>query len=97
MGFDFEERRNKYDWDTVYLALQTYKELHGHLLVPFSYKIPSDDTRWPEELRGLNLGNICFGIRNKGFYVNQHKEELLSIGFVFEKQKHRSCWKKQLS
>lgn len=36
----------------IYLALQTFKALNGHVNVPQSFVVPTDDDRWAEEIRG---------------------------------------------
>jgi hypothetical protein len=44
MGFEFAPQNYKYRWDKVKLALLTYKELNGDLLVPTSFVVPEDDS-----------------------------------------------------
>jgi hypothetical protein len=43
------------------LALITYKEIKGDLLVPSRF-VPSDNDAWPEQLRGMKLGITVDGI-----------------------------------
>jgi hypothetical protein len=93
MGFDFEVRREKLSWETVLLALQTFRSINGNLLVPFAYSVPLGDVRWPQELWGIKLGTIVNGIRIRDYYKS-HKSELLSMGFVYDKLRNRTCWKK---
>jgi Helicase associated domain len=88
MGFDFKRRINYGVWDTTRQALQVYKDLHGHLLVPQVFVIPTDDPKWPEQIRGLKLGEIVSGIRTKGYYQN-YKDELQEMGFCFERLRNR--------
>jgi hypothetical protein len=93
MGFDFSDRMNKYDWSAVRDALVTFKGIQGDTLVPYSFIIPSGDSQWAERLWGMKLGQVVSGIRVKGYYSG-HREELQSLGFVFDKQRNRSCWRK---
>lgn len=65
-------------------ALLVYKNIYGHLSVPYHYAIPLDDERYSMEFRGKALGSIV----NNIIYNRQYKEfeqELLSIGFTYEK------------
>ena len=98
MGFDFSLRRDKIGWETARLALQTYKDLNGHLLIPAKYQVPSGDMQWSEKLWGMKLGKLCSGIRikSKSSYKD-HREEILAMGFVFERQKKRSCYRKPIT
>jgi Helicase associated domain len=93
MGFDFNDRRNIYDWEAVLLALQTYKHRNGHLMVPFSFKVPQGDIQWPEKSWGMNLGNVVSSIRTKNYYLKHH-DELRTMGFEFKKLVNRTTSKK---
>eukprot|EP00596_Hydrurales_sp_CCMP1899_P011028 CAMPEP_0119041934 /NCGR_PEP_ID=MMETSP1177-20130426/14218_1 /TAXON_ID=2985 /ORGANISM="Ochromonas sp, Strain CCMP1899" /LENGTH=128 /DNA_ID=CAMNT_0007008365 /DNA_START=259 /DNA_END=645 /DNA_ORIENTATION=+ len=52
---------------------------------PERFVIPSDDAVWPEACWGMKLGMVADQIRVKGAYKD-HKEDLIQIGFDFEKQ-----------
>jgi len=80
LGFSFE--RQVGDFPQVRMALLAYKELHGDLQVPSDY-VPAE--RYPEEVRGMELGNAVNNVRNNRYYED-HKEELLAMGFDFNKQ-----------
>jgi len=84
VGFDYEKQRG--DFDLVKEALLIYKEIFGNLNVPRSYIIPLDDIRYPERMRGNLLGRIVSHIRNNDCY-SEHKEELIALGFDYEKQR----------
>lgn len=53
-------------FDMVYDALVIYKKLHGDLLVPQAFFVPSENNVWPEELWGLKLGVRVSAIRCQG-------------------------------
>jgi hypothetical protein len=83
LGFDFEYQ--KFTFDEIMRALLRFKQIFGDLLVPKLYVISPDDTDYPEEVRGMNLGT-CVGSIRKGSYLKK-KEELLAIGFVYSVRK----------
>ena len=64
--------------------LLRYKELYGNMLVPQSFVVPWTD-EWPEEMWRVKLGRAVNNIRNGGDHKDK-REELIAIGFVFEKQ-----------
>lgn len=64
LGFVWNVR--KYQGDRIVLALQTYKEVHGDIHVPKRFQCPSDDPRWPPEVRTLKLGYNLSNVRNRG-------------------------------
>jgi hypothetical protein len=85
MGFDFSDRKSRYDWESIRLALNTFKDIHGHMNVPRKYDLPRDDPRWPEQTWGIKLGNVGSVIRIRGCYKSHH-DELREMGFVFERK-----------
>jgi hypothetical protein len=85
MGFDYTSQSVEHGWDNVKLALETYKKLHGDLLVPVKFSVPQNDSAWPIEIWGMNLGSIVNGIRRITIHVD-HREELLAMGFDYSSQ-----------
>jgi len=83
IGFDFSCQIGQYE--EVKQALLAYKKLHRKLLVPFDFTIPEGDPHYPKEVWGMNLGNVVDRIRRSRNYED-HKEELLAMGFDFNKQ-----------
>ncbi|KAF0727135.1 hypothetical protein Ae201684P_019405 [Aphanomyces euteiches] len=72
-------------WETKIVALVTYKQIHGDLLVAYSYRVPSDDPRWPKETWGLKLGHAVHNIRQNGHDMsNERRRQLLELGFVWD-------------
>ncbi|KAK1939960.1 hypothetical protein P3T76_008283 [Phytophthora citrophthora] len=52
-------RRKPKRFASLATALQVFHEQNGHFLVPYTFQVPTDNSRdnlWPEETRGLNLG-----------------------------------------
>ena len=44
-------------------ALLKYKEVHGHMHVPFRFVVPSDE-QWPQEMWEMMLGKMVSEIRS---------------------------------
>lgn len=55
IGVSFEQRSNFYKRDDVMKTIQVYKSLYGHLNVPRSFVVPSDE-RFPKEMWGAKIG-----------------------------------------
>ncbi|OQS03932.1 hypothetical protein THRCLA_03783, partial [Thraustotheca clavata] len=67
-----------------FLALRTYKQIFGDLLVPERFHVPEDPT-WPSEIWNLHLGRVVRKIRSFGpDGPVQRKDELNAMGFVWE-------------
>lgn len=64
--------------------LKTYKSIYGNLFIPSKFKVPVNDSRWPEEYHGYRLGSLASKLRgiraNKKFYTNE-LEQLKLMGF----------------
>ena len=79
---------NMYDWKGQYAleALLAYQEVHGDLLVPAAFVVPSE-APWPEEVWGMKLGlRLRLGLRLGSLedFVKNHPErraELDALGF----------------
>ena len=80
IGFDYTPR-SEVLFQTVKLALQRYKELHGDMLVPSNFIVPKSKL-WPRSLLGLRLGMTVYNIRRGSCYVSR-RDELESIGFDY--------------
>lgn len=62
--FDFSRQGwEHYGWDCVKLALLTYKQLNEDLLVAQSFRVPYDDSRWPDNTWGMKLGKTVSKLR----------------------------------
>jgi hypothetical protein len=75
------------EWsERILPALEVFRQLNGHCRVPKAFVVPSDE-KWPEQSRGLKLGNTVNQIRTKGTYAAQvarDKSRLLEVGFVWD-------------
>jgi hypothetical protein len=91
MGFDYSPQRNKFGWEQVKLVLETYKELHGDLLVPIAFAVPINDSAWPEEMWGMSLGTFVSTVRQGKSYVD-YRKELLTMGFDYSFQIQQHGW-----
>jgi len=92
MGFLWE--RLQPEWNLVLEALVTYKLLHGAVLVPGSFVVPTRENDWPIATWGLPLGNCVYRIRNRGDFlkgdnVASRRHQLDGLGFVWDVQEHR--------
>lgn len=82
---------NDVRFQKVYLALQTYVQVYGDLLVPQPFTVPKS-TEWPEETWGLRLGARVNAIRSQGTFINTNpdrKQMLDDLGFVWSPPKQR--------
>ncbi|KAF0743502.1 hypothetical protein Ae201684P_020106 [Aphanomyces euteiches] len=82
----------KHQWELFMEALNIYKTLHGHVIVPTDFQVPEDDAQWPAHLwafkLGIKVGNIR---RDKAKVPLERKKELDEIQFVWNaNQLHRS-------
>ncbi|OWY94453.1 hypothetical protein PHMEG_00035809, partial [Phytophthora megakarya] len=79
---------NRYKWDHFGLpALRRFRDLNGHLSVPYDFRIPSDTSQWPEHLWGQCLGSKVHNMRNNGKRDMQRvrdKKVLDEMGFVWD-------------
>jgi len=96
INFDFEkldmanEKSNstKVDADLcpfehIFEAMQIYKKIHGHVVIPSSFTVPKNDS-WPKNVHGKKLGQICFSIRSRNLYIKDdesRKAQLMTLGF----------------
>jgi hypothetical protein len=94
IGFNYgPKNKSRYrGYELIKAALQTYEDLHGDMLVPATFVVPTNDTTWPEETRGLNLGSVVSNIRLEQSYV-KNRADLESIGFDFNSQQKRYGYK----
>lgn len=71
--------RNKYNFDVIYLGLQAFKQVHGHVKVPERFVVERNDRSYPEEARGIPLGQLLAHIRRHGTH-KAHREKLEQLG-----------------
>jgi hypothetical protein len=66
--------------DVFCSALEAYKKVHGTLEIPRKFKIPLDDTNYPQETWGLPLGDRCYNVHRLNLFAI-HRQKLNEIGF----------------
>ena len=78
-----------YERDRLMNALKAYRETHGDLLVPTSFKFPSD---YPDvTLRGFKLGQSVSCIRYRSIKISDNEKQTLdSLGFVWNPRSSRT-------
>jgi hypothetical protein len=83
-------------WRKKLLALNIFKDIHGHLCVPQRFVVPTDDQRWPIDTYGLNLGKVVSDLRHRKNGLPQNQLHALeALGFDWGLS-HREKWRKQL-
>ncbi|KAG9404842.1 hypothetical protein AC1031_005051 [Aphanomyces cochlioides] len=70
----------KSSWSDKLAALETYKQIYGHLLVP---EVPSNDSKWPANTRGMQLGVLVNNLRTRDPPQDQ-RVQLDALGFVWD-------------
>ncbi|ETW06408.1 hypothetical protein, variant 1 [Aphanomyces invadans] len=83
-------------WEIKVLALSTYKDIYGDLLVPYSFKTPSETDyrancpheglhRWPQETWNIKLGHAVHNLRQNVDDMPANRRDILnSMGFVWD-------------
>ncbi|KDO20929.1 hypothetical protein SPRG_14020 [Saprolegnia parasitica CBS 223.65] len=80
-------------WALRVRALAVYKELHGHVVVPYRYSVPKDDERWPRETWALPLGNVVHKLRQSHASLPADRRDALeALGFAFSGLKTTLTW-----
>jgi len=72
-------------------GLETYVALHGDADVPQKFAVPDAGGPWPNESRGLPLGNRVAAVRSRGTYLGGADRDariaaLDALGFVWAKR-----------
>lgn len=80
LGYDVEP---SIKFEDVRDALIKFKELEEHSQVPCDFRIPREDNRYPEHVRGMHLGSAVHGAQINGLY-EQHHNELKELGVNFK-------------
>jgi hypothetical protein len=65
-------------WENKWKALETYKRLHGHLLVPQAFNVPDNDMLWPAQTWGMKLGRVVDKLREYAGNLTHEKTEALT-------------------
>ena len=81
LGFQWNVRHRLNSFDILNILI-LYKDIHGNLNIPTSYKIPSIEP-WPASLHGWKLGQRIAHIRNRGDY-KEIREDLDLLCFPWD-------------
>ncbi|KDO24572.1 hypothetical protein SPRG_20895 [Saprolegnia parasitica CBS 223.65] len=73
-------------WTLTLTALETFKALHGHLLVPGQYVIPHS-APFPRDVWGMQLGYTVDNLRRRAISADR-RDDLDAIGFVWDHPEH---------
>lgn len=97
-GLPLRKRKKRTTNDTAAfelhkLAINTFKEINGHLLVTQTFVIPSNDPQWPQAIWGMKFGQVMRTIRRGFLYADRHTE-LLELGFSFSYSSRESGWER---
>ena len=83
-------QESRKQWHALCGALDAYKALHGDMLVPQKFVVPSDGSLSPpftEEMRGFRLGHTVMTLRSQGNDIleahPQRRQELDEMGFAW--------------
>ena len=92
MGFSFSTLPKKQlNVEELIQGLKIYQQIHGHMLVPASFK-PETDVNWPQEFKDLPLGKLVERARylNKTDQLDSEvKEYLTSEGMIWVAKKFK--------
>ncbi|ETW08087.1 hypothetical protein, variant [Aphanomyces invadans] len=93
LGFVWDS--HELTFDIKVMALQTYKQLHGHVHVPFEFRVPDNHDVWPARCWKLKLGRAVHDLRCRGDHLAQERRDVLdSLGFVWDS--HELNWDMKL-
>ncbi|EQC37712.1 hypothetical protein SDRG_04739 [Saprolegnia diclina VS20] len=71
-------------WYDTLLALQVYKNLHGHMRVPRTFEVPGDSPEWPDDLWHMKLGMKVAYLRARAEKLPPAKRaQLDDLGFLW--------------
>ncbi|KAF0685959.1 Aste57867_22211 [Aphanomyces stellatus] len=83
-----------HQWDMKKQALETFKQVHGNLLVPQTFDVPANDPQWPKAVWGYRLGRAVDKLRETAGDLTPDKSEwLTSMGFVWRCRRKRQMKK----
>lgn len=81
------------EYNLVLEALIVYKSIYGHVQVPASFVVPSENAEqegWPKATWGIPLGNCVHRIRSRGDFLRHddtawsRRRQLDNLGFVWD-------------
>ncbi|OQS03744.1 hypothetical protein THRCLA_21078 [Thraustotheca clavata] len=81
LGFVWDEL--EYNWQCSLTALKTYQKIHGNLLIPNKFVVPTNDRQWPKDTWNIKLGLMVTNLRsNQSNLTPELRNALEKLGFV---------------
>ncbi|CAK4080710.1 unnamed protein product [Aphanomyces euteiches] len=82
LDFPWASQRLKSSWSDKLTALETFKQIHGHLVVPRTFHVPSNDPEWPGNTWEIHLGVLVNNLRTRE-QPDDRRLQLDALGFVW--------------
>ncbi len=79
LGFDLNPQNLHFKFDVIYAAILSFINVHNHSEIAYSFAVPHDDVRYPEEAWGMKLGKIVYSMRYLGRF-KAHRKSLAEVG-----------------
>ncbi|OQR84709.1 Carboxyvinyl-carboxyphosphonate phosphorylmutase [Thraustotheca clavata] len=74
----------EYEWQLKLAALTTYKKLHGNLLIPKKFVVPTNDRQWPKDTWNITLGLLVTNLRSRQSNLTlERRNGFERLGFVW--------------
>ncbi|ETN05094.1 hypothetical protein PPTG_14773 [Phytophthora nicotianae INRA-310] len=91
IGVPEVEDWRRFLWGEVTVpAMQTYRSMHGDLLVPVSFTVPQRDDAWPRSTWGYKLGYWTSELRRKKKTLEEYQlEDLEALDFSWNAREAR--------
>lgn len=91
LGLPDVEDWKRFLWDQVTVpAMQTYRSMHGDLLMPVSFTVPEGKDAWPRSTWGYKLGYWTSELRrNKDRLLQYQVEDLEALDFSWNAREAR--------
>ncbi|EQC29031.1 hypothetical protein SDRG_13187 [Saprolegnia diclina VS20] len=85
LGFVWDPK--EHSWVLRLCALRTYKDLYGHVAVPYEFVVPETSDVWPLDVRGTKLGVAVTNLRSRAASLSPSRKQTLDdLGFVWDSQ-----------
>ncbi|OQR85345.1 hypothetical protein THRCLA_23038 [Thraustotheca clavata] len=84
------------EWQVKLAALTTYKNLHGNLLIPQRFVVPTNDRQWPKDTWSIKLGLMVMNLRRRQRILTpERRNSLEKLGFVWDELQYK--WQRNLT
>lgn len=91
LGVPLTMRYRSFVWEYQALpAFQTFQQIYGHVSVPSSFVVPTNDNRWPRSTWGVKLGDRTRNIRRRREKCTEEElHDLAQLNFVWRSIEYR--------